>query len=71
MTDKDLPEYGPGQWSYLDATPGDTCSGGYVPDREAFEYGCYEADRTQLQPGSAEELADRYVEMLKELKAEY
>ncbi len=56
---------------YLDATPGDTCSGGYVPDREAFEYGCYEADRTQLQPGSAEELANRYVEMLKELKAEY
>lgn len=56
---------------YLDATPGDTCGGGYVPDREAFEYGCYEADRTQLQPGSAEELADRYVEMLKELKAAY
>ena len=40
----------------------------YIPSSEAFEYGCYEVDVRRYGKGAAEELADQYVAMLKELK---
>ena len=55
---------------YNDGTNGEQ-SAGYLPDEEAWGYGCYEADRAVYAPGTAEQLADRYIELLKELKASY
>ena len=40
---------------------------GYLPSQYAYEYGCYESDTTKFQPGTAEQLAEKYVELLKEL----
>ena len=40
----------------------------YLPDRPAYEYRSYEADTGYYAPGSAEKLAENYVEMLKEIK---
>ena len=40
---------------------------GYFPSLEAWEYGCYEADTTRVARGTAEEVAERFVEMLDEL----
>jgi hypothetical protein len=36
----------------------------YYPSLEAFQYGCYETDTARAQPGTAEAIADRLVEML-------
>lgn len=47
-----------------------TCANGgfgYMPSQLACEHGGYEADNTYFEPGSAEKLADMYVEMLNEL----
>lgn len=46
------------------------CNGsyGYFPTRYAFEYRCYESDTHKYAPGSAEEMAENLVEMLRELK---
>ena len=45
------------------------CNGsyGYFPTKYAFEYGCYEVDTHKYSPGSAEEMAENLVEMLREL----
>ena len=45
------------------------CNGGrgYLPSLQAWEYGCYEADTSQFARGTAEKLADTFVEMLNEL----
>lgn len=43
---------------------------GYLPSRFAFEHGGYEVDNTYYAPGTAEMMADTYVQMLKELYAE-
>ena len=40
----------------------------YLPSMAAFKYGSYEVDTTRFKPGTGEEVADTYVEMLKELK---
>ncbi len=41
----------------------------YIPSREAYEiYRCYESDTGYYAAGTAEMLADKYVEMLKALK---
>ena len=40
---------------------------GYFPSLEAWEYGCYEADTSQVARGTAEQVADRFVELLVEL----
>ena len=39
---------------------------GYFPSLATFEYGSYETDTTKYVPGTAEKLADQYVEMLTE-----
>jgi len=44
-------------------------SGGYLPTRKAFEYSCYEANTTNYAPGIGEALAQKFVDMLKEIKA--
>lgn len=41
----------------------------YIPTEKAYrEYRCYESDTSQYAPGTAEKLADKYVEMLNALK---
>ena len=40
----------------------------YLPSMAAFKYGSYEVDTTRFKPGTGEEVADTYVQMLKELK---
>lgn len=40
---------------------------GYFPSIEAWEYGCYEADIAPGNPGDAEAIADRLLEMLSAL----
>ncbi len=46
------------------------CNGsyGYFPTKYAFEYRCYESDTHKYAPGSAEEMAENLVEMLRTLK---
>jgi len=39
----------------------------YIPSADAFEYIGYETDTTTFEPGTAEEMADRLVVMLREL----
>lgn len=41
-------------------------SNGYFPSEYAFEYGCYEADTTRFEKGSAEKLATELVTMIAE-----
>jgi hypothetical protein len=43
-----------------------TGNSGYIPSEKAFGYRCYEADTGFFAKGTAEKLADKYVEMLKE-----
>ena len=45
-----------------------TGNSGYIPSNSAFEYRCYEADTGFYARGTAEKLADKYVEMLKEIQ---
>ena len=40
----------------------------YIASGEAFDHGCYEVDNRTFVRGTAEELADAYVQMLGELK---
>ncbi len=40
---------------------------GYFPTMECFAYGAYESDTAKIARGVAEEVADRFVEMLNEL----
>lgn len=40
---------------------------GYIPSQFAYDYGCYEADTARFAPGAGELLADRLVEMAKEM----
>lgn len=44
------------------------CHEGYIPSAAAYDYGCYEADTTQVAKGTGEELAEHYLQMLQELK---
>ncbi|MBR5738749.1 MAG: hypothetical protein IKY02_02030 [Lachnospiraceae bacterium] len=55
---------------YSDATIGDETGYGYIPTIDAWEYGCYEADKTRWARGTAEELQKIFVEQLKILKGE-
>ena len=41
---------------------------GYLPTRDAYEYGCYEADTTNFAPGAAELVEEKLINMLHELK---
>ena len=41
---------------------------GYIASAEAFDYRSYEADTGTYEKGTAEKLAERYVEMLKSVK---
>ncbi len=43
-------------------------SNGYLPSSYAYEYGCYESDTTYMKPGTGEDVANKLLEMLKELK---
>ena len=45
-----------------------TGNSGYLPSREAYEYRSYEADTGYYAPGTAEKLAEEYVNMLKEIR---
>jgi len=45
-----------------------TGNSGYIPSEKAFGYRCYEADTGFFAKGTAEKLADQYVEMLKEIQ---
>lgn len=40
---------------------------GYIPSDAAFDYGCYEVDTRVFERGTAEDLANKYVELLNEL----
>ena len=40
----------------------------YMPIKESFDYGCYEANSCPYMPGIAERFADEFVSMLQELK---
>ena len=42
----------------------------YIPTRNAFRHGCYEADISRYTEGTAERIGDALVEALKELKAD-
>ena len=42
--------------------------GGYIPTREGFKNGGYEADNCMFAPGTAEEIADTLLDMLEEMK---
>lgn len=42
----------------------------YIASELAFEYGCYEVDNHLMEKGTAEALADKYVEVLKTMHAE-
>lgn len=42
---------------------------GYMPSQMACEHGGYEADNTYFVPGTAEKLADMYLEMLNQMHA--
>lgn len=48
---------------------GCTDSYNYMPTREAFDYDCYESQCSFFERGTAERLAETYVEMLQKLKA--
>ena len=41
---------------------------GYLPTRNCFEYGSYEGDTCWFEPGIGEALAERFVEMLHDMK---
>ncbi len=41
---------------------------GYIPSKEAFDYGCYEADCTNVSKGTGEKIADELLDMLNCLK---
>jgi len=45
-----------------------TGNSGYIPTEKAFNYRCYEADTGFYARGTAEKLAEKYVEMLKEIQ---
>lgn len=40
----------------------------YIPSQKMFDEGCYESHTANYAPGTAEKVADKFVEMLKELK---
>lgn len=42
----------------------------YIASEFAFEYGCYEVDNHLMEKGTAETLADKYVEVLKTMHAD-
>ncbi len=42
--------------------------GGYIPSAQAWENGGYECDNSTYAPGTAEELAEGYLDLLKQLK---
>ena len=44
-----------------------TGNSGYIPSRAAYDYRSYEADTGYYARGTAEKLAEQYVEMLKAL----
>ena len=47
-----------------------TCSGayiGYIPTKDAYEYGCYESHTSKLSPGTAEALVENFVSMLEDM----
>lgn len=39
----------------------------YIPTKAGFEYNCYESNTCMYRPGTGEELADQFVDILKEL----
>ena len=41
---------------------------GYIPSQEAYDYGCYESQTALFEAGTAEILAQQYVDMLSSLK---
>lgn len=41
---------------------------GYIPDVRAYEYGCYESQTSKFVSGTAEIVADKYLEMLKSIQ---
>ena len=43
---------------------------GYMPSMAAWKYTSYETDITRFAPGAGESVADKHVEMLKELKSQ-
>ena len=45
-----------------------TANSSYLPDKEAYDYRSYEADTGFFAPGSAEKLAEAYVQMLNSIK---
>ena len=51
-----------------------SCSNGYhtyIPTPHSFDFYAYEAGKTKYFPGTAEQLQDRYIEMLNTLSQQY
>ena len=44
---------------------------GYLPSKLGWKLRCYEAQITRFAPGTAEQLADEYADMLREMKGKY
>ena len=41
---------------------------GYYPTKEAYGYGCYESYTARFASGVAEDVADEFVQMLKDVQ---
>ena len=54
--------------SPFDVTVIITGNSGYIPSRAAYDYRSYEADTGMYAPGTAEALAENYVDMLNKVK---
>ena len=54
--------------SPFDVTVIITGNSGYIPSRAAYDYRSYEADTGMYAPGTAESLAENYVDMLNKVK---
>ena len=46
------------------------CNGAnsYLPTIQAYNYGCYESHNSNFVPGTGEELAEKFVSLLKQLQ---
>lgn len=62
-TGRYIREYSPFETTFIM-----TGNSGYIPSAEAYDYRSYEADTGYYAKGTAEKLAEQYVQMLKELQ---
>jgi len=61
-----IKEHSPYDTTFICTSSNDVAN--YIASSQAFDHGCYEVDNRTFVRGTAEELADAYVQMLKEMK---